>query len=370
VQKPALTFDLRAWSTIVALCTVASVALFLLGLTAPVLFGSLVGGMVYALAADRPFEVPAWAFGLGQGLIGATIGALVSISTLATLGDDWFPIVAITAATLVVSVLVGQALRLRPGVSTATAGFAMVAGGASGIVAVSRELGADDRVVTVVQYLRVLLVLLAMPAVTVLVFRPEMGQGDPAAAPASVGWLAGAGFTAVSLAVGVALGRLARLPAGALLGPLLVAVGLAVSGLFDEAGVPVLLQNVGYALIGSQVGLRFTRSSLRAIGRLLPLATVLILVVIAISAGLGVLLSLTTGVSLLTGYLATTPGGLYAVLATAVDSGSEVTFVLAVQLIRIFMALLTAPLLARVLPRPAPATGPTGQATGPGSAPE
>jgi len=147
-------------------------------------------------------------------------------------------------------------------------------------------------------------------------------------------------------------------------------VGLAVSGLFDESGVPVLLQNVGYALIGSQVGLRFTRSSLRAIGRLLPLATVLILVVIAVSAGLGVLLSLTTGVSLLTGYLATTPGGLYAVLATAVDSGSEVTFVLAVQLIRIFMALLTAPLLARVLPRPAPATGPTGQATGPGSAPE
>ncbi len=53
----------------------------------------------------------------------------------------------------------------------------------------------------------------------------------------------------------------------------------------------------------------------------------------------------------LTAYLATTPGGLFAVLATAADSGSDVTYVLAVQVIRVFAMLLVAPLLARWLRR-------------------
>ena len=54
-----------------------------------------------------------------------------------------------------------------------------------------------------------------------------------------------------------------------------------------------------------------------------------------------------TGVDRLTAYLATTPGGLFAVLATAADSGSDVTYVLAVQVIRVFAMLLFAPLLGR-----------------------
>lgn len=55
------------------------------------------------------------------------------------------------------------------------------------------------------------------------------------------------------------------------------------------------------------------------------------------------------GVSTLTAYLATTPGGLYAVLAVAVGSGADTTFVLAVQVLRLFVMLLAAPVLARRL---------------------
>ena len=63
------------------------------------------------------------------------------------------------------------------------------------------------------------------------------------------------------------------------------------------------------------------------------------------------MLSAATGASALDGYLATTPGGLYAVLATATGSGADATFVLAVQVLRLFVMLLTAPLVARVLRR-------------------
>jgi len=57
-------------------------------------------------------------------------------------------------------------------------------------------------------------------------------------------------------------------------------------------------------------------------------------------------LSAVIGVPPLDAYLATTPGGLYAVLATAADSGADVTFVLAVQVIRLILMLFSAPLIA------------------------
>ena len=104
-------------------------------------------------------------------------------------------------------------------------------------------------------------------------------------------------------------------------------------------------------MIGLQVGLSFTRESLRTIGRALPLALAVIVGLIVASAGLGAVLSAATGASALDGYLATTPGGLYAVLATATDSGADATFVLAVQVLRLFVMLLTAPLVARALRR-------------------
>ena len=64
---------------------------------------------------------------------------------------------------------------------------------------------------------------------------------------------------------------------------------------------------------------------------------------------MGALLAWLTPVDGLTAYLATTPGGLFAVLATAADSGSDVTYVMAVQLFRLVFILLLIPYLARYL---------------------
>jgi len=66
---------------------------------------------------------------------------------------------------------------------------------------------------------------------------------------------------------------------------------------------------------------------------------------------LGWLLELTAGVTLLDGYLATTPGGLYAVLPIAYGSGADTTFVLAVQALRLLGMVLAAPALVRLLTR-------------------
>jgi membrane AbrB-like protein len=337
----------RDWLVVVAVAALASLAFAGLHLPSPVLFGSLLGGMAYALVSPHELDMQPWAFRLGQALVGVVIGALVDVATLSRLAGDWPSVLLVTVGTLAISVVAGRLLALHRDVSRATGAFALIAGGASGIVALARELGADDRVVTVVQYLRVLLVLLAMPLVTTFFFSPPSGHGDLSRGPTR--WLPDLVFVVVAVVVGLAVQRVLRAPAAALLAPMLVAVVISASGVLGTVSVPGVLEQLGYALIGVRVGLRFTRRSLRSIARLLPLATALIVLVIVACGLLGLLLSAVTGVDRLTAYLATTPGGLFAVLATAADSGSDVTYVLAVQVIRVFAMLLVAPVLARWL---------------------
>jgi membrane AbrB-like protein len=124
-------------------------------------------------------------------------------------------------------------------------------------------------------------------------------------------------------------------------------IALELTGVSFGLSVPLVLVQLGYAVIGWQAGVAFTRESIRAIGRALPAAVGLIVLLNAATAGLGILLAHVSGISPLEGYLSTSPGGIYAVLATAVETGSNVTFIIAAQVVRVLLMLFAAPLMAR-----------------------
>ncbi len=341
---------LRAAALVLVVTGALSAVLAALQVPSPVLFAAVVGAMAHALTSPTPLVLPDRGLRVAQGLVGITVGALVDLATLRRLGTEAVPVVLVVVATLALSIGAGRVLALRRDVSPTTGVFSLVAGGASGVVAVAHDLGADDRVVTVVQYLRILVVLLTMPVVTSLVFRPASGGGVVGAADA--GLTADLVFVVVSLAAGLLLARLVPVSTMSLLGPLLVSSVLAAGGWLGPVSVPTALEWLAFALIGVQVGLRFTHDSLRSIARMLPVVLALVAVVVVGTAGLGVVLSSLTPADPLTAYLATTPGGLFAVLAIAADSGADATYVMAVQLLRLLVILALLPLLARWLRRP------------------
>lgn len=341
----------RAVTVVVVTTLAVSAVLDLLHVPSAALFGGLIGGMVQGLGSRTALAVPSGLTRLGQGLVGVTIGTEISFSALGSMGSHAPAIIAVTLGTVVVSLAAGRVLALRRDVSAVTGAFAMIAGGASGVVAVARDLGADDRVVTVVQYLRVLVVLLTMPVVTAVVFHPDRGQGTVATDHA--GLLADLAYVVIALVVGLAIAGRVPITTATLLGPLFVGAGLVSSDWLGAVTVPTAVQWLAYGLIGAQVGLRFTRDSLVAIARMLPAVVAIMAAMIAATAAMGSLLALVTPVDGLTAYLATTPGGLFAVLATAADSGSDVTYVMAVQIVRLLVILLCTPLLARWLSRSA-----------------
>ena len=338
------------WLGVLLVAVALSGLLTVLAVPSATLFAGLATGLGRALLVRATLALPKVGMTGAQAVVGVSIGALVSLSTLQAVAQDWLPVVGVTVATLLLSLVAGRLMALRPGVSRVTGAFSMIAGGASGITVMARELGADARMVAVLQYLRVLLIVVTMPVVAAIAYGAS-GAGGGTTSDAGPGPWVGLAFTAVSIAVGIPLGRLTRIPVASLLGPMLVAATLDVTGLSRAAAVPGLLERAAFLVIGLQVGLSFTRQSIVVVGRALPLALAIIIALVLGCAGLGAVLAATADVSPLTAYLATTPGGLYAVLATATDSGADATVVLAVQVLRLFVMLLTAPLVSRWLRR-------------------
>lgn len=341
-------WQLSRWLLLAVVTAAVTIPLTAIGVPSAALFAALGVGIVLALASVAPARVPRRAGLLAQGVLGVYIGTMVHADAIGAIGAHWPIVLGVVLATLLISVAAGALMGLHRDVSPLTGALALVAGGASGLVAIARELGGDDRVVAVVQYLRVGLVTATMPIVVTLVFRPDRSHPTvPAPESVSAPWYLSLVLVAVIAVGGAALGKMVRLPGAGLLGPLAVTVALELTGLSFGLSVPVVLVQIGYVLIGWQAGVAFTKDSMRAVGRALPLALSLIVALSVATAGLGVVLARVAGLTPLEGYLATSPGGIYAVLATAVETGSDVTFIIAAQVLRVLVMLFLAPLLAR-----------------------
>ncbi len=343
------------WPVLIALTVLGALAGDAVGLPSASLFSGMLAGIAVALlwpgGEDRG-GVPPGLRTACEALVGVVLGTYVQLSTLEEIGRELVPILGVTLATLGLSVASGLALARLTELDRATAAFGTIAGGATGIIVMARDLGADQRLVAVLQYLRVVVVVLLTPVLTALAFGNDGAAGSGGGIAVQEAGLQGVAFAAVCGSAGLVLARRVPIPAPTLLLPLLVAAALTVAGAPGVAAVPDVLQQVAFGVIGLEVGLRFTPESLRRAGRVLVPALALIAALLVGSFGLALALAPLAGVSTLSAYLATTPGGLYAVLAVAVGSGADTTFVLAVQVLRLLVMLVAAPALAkRLAPR-------------------
>ncbi|MDX6256923.1 MAG: uncharacterized protein QOJ11_3257 [Frankiales bacterium] len=342
--------EITRWAPVLGLTVLVAAAMQWAGLPSPALFGALVSGIVVACLVREPALPSPAAVRLSQSVIGVTVGCYVQWPVLVEVLHHTAPILVITAATLGLSILAGIGLNRWQHIGRTTAVFGMIAGGASGLTAISRDLGADDGLVALMQYARVLLILATMPAVVALAFSAPSTHTAVGGTGSRV--LAGLALTVVCVPAGRLLARVVHLPVGSLLGPLVVAAVVVILSGSSTLTVPVLVQDGAYAVIGLQAGLRSSPARLRAAGTVLRASVLLTCLVIVACAGLGVVLSAWIHVSALDGYLATTPGGLYAVLATANQTGSNTTLVLSVQVLRLVVMLVCAPLIATRLGAP------------------
>jgi membrane AbrB-like protein len=326
------------------------------GLPAAHLLLAVLWGLVATSTGLVGRSVPSKLHTAAQAVSGIVVGALLDVHALASAGPALLPLLSITAATVVLSLGAGWLLARQSGLDLATASLGMVAGGSAAVVGAAKDLGADSRLVAFMQYLRLILIVLTTPVVVSLIFRPasahveahaQAGGVPPAAAAA--GYL----FLLWAAPLGLVLGKVLRLPAPAFIGPVLAGAVATVVGIGHQP--PVDAREMAFAVIGLEVGLRLNLSSLRTMGRMLPTVLAYVVGLTAACSGLSYLVTLVAPISPLNAFLATTPGGINAVLAEASSvTGSNLALISTVQTMRLFaMVLIVPPLLRWLLSRTA-----------------
>src|SRR3954451_10337471 len=170
-----------SWAAIAVAIVGGGVALDAVGLPSSYLFAALLVGLAVALARPDRFALPPASFRASQAIAGVSLGAYVQSDALRAVGSSVLPVLLVSAGTLLFSLGAGAVLARTTALDAPTAALGVIAGGASGIVGLSGELGADDRLVAFMQYLRVLVVVVLTPLGIALFF-----GGHHAGAPSAI----------------------------------------------------------------------------------------------------------------------------------------------------------------------------------------
>jgi membrane AbrB-like protein len=336
------------WFFLLALSAAFVIAFEFAGLAGAGLLGPMAAGIVLA-ARSRGLGVPVALFAAAQGLVGLLIAHNVPVWILVEMTRSW-PVVATSVVAVIgASSLIGYVLARGQALPGTTAIWGLFPGGASVMMLMASESGGDGRLVGFMQYLRVVLVTL----VASLVARFWLPHGSASVTHAA--WFPGGMalplFETMALAFsGSWLGRRLKVPAGALLVPMVIGIALQDTGVLTIE-LPRWLLAGAYAVVGWSVGLRFTTAVLAHAWSVLPRVLVAMTALIAICGGFAAALTWIMHIDPLTAYLATSPGGIDSVAIIAASSPVDVPFVMAMQTARMLAVLVAGPAIARALTR-------------------
>ena len=276
----------------------------------------------------------------GQWVIGIGIGLHFSPVVMEQVMTH-FGLIFFGALITSVSSVIGVWLLRRTGEDRATAFFSSMPGGSGEMVNLGARNGAVLSRVAAGQSLRVLVVVLCVPAA----FKYLLGEGVAPLHPTAVDWR----WLALLFPAGALLAWLwqrLRQPNPWLFGPLLISATISIVGDL-HIGLPDGGSQIGQWLIGSGLGCHFNREFFRRapsfMGRTLLGSGLTILI-----AGLcAVALSAATGLDLRSLTLGMMPGGIAEMSLTAETLQLSVPLVTAMQVMRLLFVLFLAEPLFR-----------------------
>ncbi|SUS03391.1 conserved membrane hypothetical protein [uncultured Defluviicoccus sp.] len=336
------------WTALIVLVVAVTVTLKTIQAPAAFLLGPLLIGMAFGVGGARTRLPPALRMG-SQALIGCVIAVALGSAAGPGLLNN-VPVFAITAAlTLGLSLALGVLLTRLNWFGSGTAVWGLAPGGSATMVTLAELNGADPRITALMQYSRILFA--AGSAIAVAHVLPGLSSSHP---PPTIWFpdvtLRGLAETALLAGVGITVAAFTRFRPAVFLVPGLIGASLVAQG-WMHPEVPPFLAAPAYAVIGLNIGLSFTRETLMACARQLPRIAIAVLALVALCAASGAALSSLFRIDPMTAYLATTPGGVDAVLIVATSAHVDVSFVMAAQMFRLLIVLVAGPFAVALVAR-------------------
>lgn len=272
-------------------------------------------------------------------VIGVSIGAAFTPEVARQL-PGWLPSLGALCLYLPLVHLVSYTIFRRGGIARREAFYGGAPGGLIEAVQLGEEAGADPRLLTVLQFLRLILTIVAVPLLFLVLTGHSVGSaaGATLSRPTGLGVADALALVAAGLA-GLVAGRLLRLPAHIMTGPLLASALLHGIGLVEGAP-PGWLVAATQVVLGAGLGARFA-----GIGRAVLISAGRLALINAVAA-LTLALIFATGLHWLVDeplaavFLAFAPGGLAEMSLIALSLNISVIYVTAHHVLRIVLAVL------------------------------
>jgi len=227
----------------------------------PFMLGGIFGAASFVLWYERDNKqlpkLSRWVRLVFMSIIGAMIGSRFTPEFFILLPQFWVSGLALIPFILLAHAGSYAIMRKLGRYQKLDAYFASLPGGIIDSVALAEEAGADLRIVTAQHFIRIILVVASVPLLFLFI------QGD------AVGSLAGQSMAAshyelmdivllLSIALaGLFIGKITKLPVSHMLGPLLLSLTLAVSGVV-EINIPLWLGHAAQFMVGTALGAQFS----------------------------------------------------------------------------------------------------------------
>ncbi|WP_282941368.1 AbrB family transcriptional regulator [Paenibacillus sp. RC67] len=328
------------------------------------MLGPLTAVLLWSAFTRRRLTWPAGLRNAGLAILGYGMGLTFTAESARQISSQLPTMLMATALTIAFSLAAAFITARYTGISMSSSAIGSIPGGLSQMVVLSEEIeGAETTVVAFMQTIRLLTVIFTVPFLAV----HGLANGVSTDAASDLGkqgssnsfidslmlWLHDAAsrpmFFVIVVALIAASAWLAvklRFPTPYFLGPIIAAGILTVTG-FDLPHLPTLLTILAQWSLGIYMGLGIKLSSLSNWKKLLPFSIAGSIAVVAFSLGLSYVLSIVHPISLLTGFLSTSPGGMTEMGVTASLIGADVSMVVAYQMFRILFILFIVPYALR-----------------------
>lgn len=289
---------------------------------------------------------------IGQGVIAVFTASRFTPDILMGSKDYFLPLIICIVVTSLLSLFNGYVIYKFTEIDFTTSFLGCIPGAGHSLVAMSEEMGADAITVTILQYLRIIMVSVIVPMI-VGFFHTPMNQIETishhqllASLPLPINLL----ILSLSTILGVKIGSLLKIPSTLFLGAFIS--NLLLFSFFPyEIILPQSIFRGGLLLLGLSIGIKF---KIEAMGKLLKavfLEIILVLILIGTCFMMGYWFHLVTKIDTLTAVLGSTPGGLSAMMATVIELGGNSSFVLTMQMTRMSLILLLTPIIGSYLMR-------------------
>lgn len=325
----------------------------LLHLPLALLLGSLVTTGVIAALGWRPFGksvlLPPRLRLAFVPVIGVSIGGAFTPAVLAS-AAAWWPSLLALFLFLPLGHAIGYGIYRLGGLPKVESFFGAIPGGLIETVQLGEEAGGDPRLLTVLQFLRLIFTIIFVPVIFTVLTGAAVGSASGATLPAAsipltlpeIALLLAAG------ALGFATARALHFPAAIMTGPILFSAVAHATGLVH--GVPpAWLVGVTQVVVGCGLGARFVNAERRMLVRAFALAAVNSVAALLLAFGFALALSPLVGEPAPAVFLAFAPGGLAEMSLVALSLQMSVVFVTLHHIARIVLSVTIAKLGARWL---------------------